>query len=197
MSDVEVGIMVGFMTIVSQSGAYATNILEIGCFQGRSTSAFATLANTKVWCVDNFRGPTDEPEYSGLRATFEANIQKTGAHRRVIVKEGDSVEVMKTLPPEFFDLILIDADHSQEAVQADTRAAWPLLKEGGYMFFDDINRPSVTAGLRDAFVDLGFGPQLSIYTATHKLGFVRKVGGAPKTCLDYLPAHFKDVKTIK
>jgi len=39
--------------------------------------------------------------------------------------------------PGQFDVIYVDAVHTRDAVYTDAMAAWPLLKNGGLMLFDD------------------------------------------------------------
>ena len=37
-----------------------------------------------------------------------------------------------------FDIVYIDADHSRSAVLADSVMAWPLLRTGGLLIWDDL-----------------------------------------------------------
>ena len=49
---------------------------------------------------------------------------------------GESFFTLREIDAEF-DFIYIDSDHSPTAVLADAVLAWPLLKVGGVMIFDD------------------------------------------------------------
>lgn len=177
MHDVELAVLVGFVIATD-----ADRVLEIGSYKGRTTSALLNHTPGSITTVDNFKGPTDEPEVIGLRAEFDRNVPK---HPRLKVLVGDSAKVMADLGSEGydFDLILIDGDHRTPGVRADVVAAWPLLRENGYMFFDDIDWDSVLQGIGEAFMELGLisGPDAPpfIFKTTNKLGYCRKVGGKP------------------
>lgn len=51
--------------------------------------------------------------------------------------DGDSKVTVPTLT-ETFDLITVDGDHSAEGAMTDLRQAWPLLRVGGLLAFDDV-----------------------------------------------------------
>ncbi len=65
--------------------------------------------------------------------------------------EGNSHEVLKTLI-ETFAFITIDGDHTYKGAEQDLEEAWPLLNQGGLLFFDDIFHPAHL--YLDACVDL-------------------------------------------
>jgi predicted O-methyltransferase YrrM len=48
-------------------------------------------------------------------------------------------------------LIYIDGSHEYEDVKADCRNYWPLLQEGGVMFGDDFDWPTVAQAVREEF----------------------------------------------
>jgi len=112
------------------SGARNLDFLEVGCYEGMSTCWF--LENVlyhetcTLTCVDiAYQGP------------FDFNINSSGHGHKVNKLTGDSVAVLARLPHQAFDFIYVDADHDHDAVLADTAAAWPLLKPGGVIVFDD------------------------------------------------------------
>lgn len=192
MLDVEVAILVGFATIVAEGrrpSDPAFEILEVGCLKGRTTSALLHVPGACVTVIDDFKGPRDMPEAErqNLRAAFIRNLEQcSGVTAGEIdlglrVLEGDSVLMMAKLlaEPQSFDLILVDADHTAESVERDARAAWSLLAEGGYLFFDDIDWRTVRDGIHAWTSSVGF-PN-AIHAATPKLGYMRKVGGRAVT----------------
>jgi predicted O-methyltransferase YrrM len=126
------------------------NFLEVGSFEGRSAcwllQNILTHETSKLVCVDVF----DEEESQGLYDTnnlnsasmskeqrFEHNVCQTGARHRVEKIKGRSQEVLRFLQSSFYDFIYLDASHIAKDVLEDAVYAWPLLKEGGIMTFDD------------------------------------------------------------
>lgn len=55
----------------------------------------------------------------------------------VTVHEGDSSELIGSMPDGYFDWIYIDGDHLYEGVKRDILAAAPKVKEGGLLVFND------------------------------------------------------------
>lgn len=51
--------------------------------------------------------------------------------------DGDSKYMIPTLN-EKFDLILVDGDHSYKGAYTDLQNTWKLLKDSGFLVFDDI-----------------------------------------------------------
>jgi hypothetical protein len=64
--------------------------------------------------------------------------------RRVFL-DGNSRDTIPALMPEradFFDMVLVDGDHSAEGAKADLANVWPLVKPGGVILFHDICHPA-------------------------------------------------------
>lgn len=62
------------------------------------------------------------------------------ADPRVQRHEGLSVTFLQSCADASFDMIYVDADHGYEAVCADIAAAFPKVKPGGYLAFNDFAR---------------------------------------------------------
>jgi|GEM_PF-1604755 len=115
--------------------------LEIGVFEGRSAiwlleHILTHPASTLTW-VDTFQG---SPEHVGrdlsqLEVRFRANIARFGGKATGHV--GRSQDVLRGLNGEQFNLIYIDGSHEAADVLADAVLAWPLLRPGGLLGFDD------------------------------------------------------------
>lgn len=59
--------------------------------------------------------------------------------------DGDSKQTIPTLGSEYnnyFDLVLVDGDHSYDGGMADLQNVWNLCKSGGILLFDDITHPA-------------------------------------------------------
>lgn len=124
---------------------HPSNYLEIGVRRGRSMAMVATI------CPDCDIVGFDlwAPDYAGMSSPgpdfVRAEIKKLGHSGRMELISGDS---HKTLPrffskhhDAFFDLIIVDGDHSKKGAERDLRDVLPRLKVGGIIIFDDICHP--------------------------------------------------------
>lgn len=123
-----------------------TMMLEIGSFQGRSAiwslQNILTHPESLIYCCDTFEGSREhnDNERHDLFNIFQNNIQPFSD--KVIILKGYSSECLKAQDfsekhREFFDIIYIDGDHRSRSVLEDAILAFPLLKSGGIMIFDD------------------------------------------------------------
>jgi predicted O-methyltransferase YrrM len=115
--------------------------LEIGVFEGRSTvwllDHVLTHPEASLTWIDTFQGGAEHQgtDLTGLEARFRANTAKYGPKVRGHV--GASRDVLRTLSGERFDLVYIDGSHESADVLSDAVLAWPLVKPGGLVGFDD------------------------------------------------------------
>jgi predicted O-methyltransferase YrrM len=116
-----------------------THWLEIGSHEGRS--AIWTMDNvlkhprSHITCVD----PWMKDEFEGR---FDSNIAAAMEHLRrsqgfVVKRKGFSDRVMRTMDYATVDVAYIDGDHQGKSALADAVHAWPLIKTGGHLIFDD------------------------------------------------------------
>lgn len=111
--------------------------LELGSYEGRSAiwtlDHILTHPESSIVCVDIFKG--------AYEANFDANI---GAHPRAKSVYKMKMSCYKALvelawfheDPQF-DAVYVDADHQAKAALTEAAMAWPMLKKGGFMIFDD------------------------------------------------------------
>lgn len=124
------------------------NFLEIGSFEGRS--AVWTMENMMrpgdwITCIDTWEGGEEhtKEQMSGTFERFRNNMD-----RAVMKNPGASYGWLKEPStealagflgdgPNEFHFIYIDGSHVAKDVMTDACMAWPLLKKGGIMVFDD------------------------------------------------------------
>ncbi len=115
--------------------------LEIGTYQGRSCLwVLENVSNLEsITCIDTFEGSIEHStrQKSNLFSIFTDNIK--GYEDKVIINRGFSRDVLKTLKQEY-DFIYVDGSHEPHDVITDAVLAFDLLKEDGYMIFDDFGR---------------------------------------------------------
>jgi len=102
--------------------AKGKDVLEVGCFQGRSTVALAQTAR-HVTSVDYFHGDDytasvghiDSPEVR--KKVMQAWVENTEPfEKKCSLLMGDMYNILPLLKPLDFQLIFYDADHTAEAV---------------------------------------------------------------------------------
>jgi predicted O-methyltransferase YrrM len=116
----------------------AKRILEIGCFEGRSTLWFLEQApKACVTCVDSFKGGSDliGIDLTGLKERFLSNI--AGHRLRVHLYIGDSWDVCRELDSNFYDFVYVDGSHEECDVIHDALQAFRVVRPGGIVVFDD------------------------------------------------------------
>ncbi len=117
------------------AGRAGLRALEIGSFEGRSTlwlcENILTADDARIDCVDFF---APDPVYGDYHARF---LENTSAHRAKIREHaGASFDMLRKLEGPY-DIVYVDGWHSAFGALADGVMAWPLLKVGGVMIFDD------------------------------------------------------------
>ena len=118
--------------------------LEIGSFEGRSmvwTVENLMEDGSTLICVDTWAGSAEHhsQDMAKVEERFDHNqalLSDRYPDRRVIKVKGSSYSVLKTQNPGF-DMIYVDGSHHGLDVMTDACLAWPLLKDGGFLVFDD------------------------------------------------------------
>jgi SAM-dependent methyltransferase len=130
-------------------------IVEVGCWEGRSTIALAqTVAPAKVIAVDTWHGSPDEPDHSrawnsdNVFETFKRNIAEhtQGNVRYHRIGWRDFFETFKQ-PVRF---IHIDAQHTYEEVRDNVLAVLPHMVDGGIICGHDGWHEPVLRGAHEA-----------------------------------------------
>lgn len=154
------------------------HLLEIGSFEGRSTvwlMEHMMREGDSLTCIDTWQGGEEHSseDMASVEARFDHNIAAAieRAGRRNVRKWkcssmlGLSEELQYA--KEWYSFIYIDGSHIARDVLTDACMAWPLLKSGGIMVFDDylwgeprdiLHRPKVAI---DAFTNV-FAEELNV-----------------------------------
>jgi hypothetical protein len=134
---------------------YLLTYVEIGCYAGGSAILVLQRPNTKVISID-IGYPID-------KSTVLSNIEKLNIHKNEYSYiEGNSHdlntldELKEILNNNKVDILFIDGGHSYESVQKDFFTYKSLVKEGGYIVFDDYNDYQHSPDVKKAVDDLDF-----------------------------------------
>jgi hypothetical protein len=119
---------------------------EIGVWQGKFSRRILECSPRQLHLVDPWQFRPDLPlrGYGGKRARSQTEMDEMAAQvqelaasdPRVIVHRVPSSVFFDTTT-ELFDWIYIDGDHRYEAVLADLRGAWRVVRPGGTIAGDD------------------------------------------------------------
>jgi predicted O-methyltransferase YrrM len=166
--------------------------LEIGSYEGRSTTWIVENMmeeGGQIICIDTWEGGEEHGDKAmdEVEKNFDHNMKllKASHPKAVIGKHvGLSTNKLGGLISDeegwlgYFDFIYIDGSHIAKDVLTDACMAWPLLKQGGLMVFDDytwgsardaLHRPKIAV---DAFTNI-FGEELAMVHMGYQL-VVRK-----------------------
>jgi predicted O-methyltransferase YrrM len=171
------------------------DFLEIGSYEGRSTTWIVENMMEEegghIVCIDTWEGGEEHKaaanDMSEVEKNFDHNMGLLRAsHPKAVIGKyvGLSTNNLGGLIGdedgwlEHFDFIYIDGSHITKDVLTDACMAWPLLKKGGLMVFDDytwgpprdaLHRPKIAI---DAFTNI-FGEELEMIHMGYQL-VVRK-----------------------
>jgi predicted O-methyltransferase YrrM len=119
------------------------NYLEIGTFEGRSAlwilENVLTHPTAKLTIIDAFE------EHS--RRTFDANVKLSGEAEKFTVLSGPSIDKVRELPFNTYDLAYIDGSGKGIVMFSDLVSTWNLMKVGGVII---CSRYNITPHLRSA-----------------------------------------------
>lgn len=125
------------------------DVVEIGSWQGRSTSYLARATeqsgNGSFYAIDHFRGNVGKENFyvvgredlSDLKGNFTANMQRAGLESAVHLLDMPNQEAAQHLAGKSVRFLFIDGDHTREGVQRDVDLFFPLLVDGAIVAFDD------------------------------------------------------------
>jgi predicted O-methyltransferase YrrM len=113
----------------------AIDYIEVGVFTGNSALAVLGSGHCR-WAtlIDNFSN-THCGDLKSSRATVEYNLRDYDGIFEI--KSGDSHAVLPTIKRQF-DIGFVDGDHTIDGCSGDMAAMWPLIREDGVMFIDDM-----------------------------------------------------------
>lgn len=127
------------------------DVVEIGSWQGRSTSFLARAAkdskNGQFYAIDHFRGNSgkegsyvvDKDDLSDLKDNFLENIRKVGLEAYVKLLDMPNVEASLKFSTQQIRFLFIDGDHTADGVSKDIELFFPKLCSGAIVVFDDFS----------------------------------------------------------
>jgi predicted O-methyltransferase YrrM len=122
----------------SKSLGRPIDYIEVGVLTGNSAAAvLSTGCCRHAVLIDNF----SHPAYSDWKSSPEMVSKRLSEFKGVVeIKVGDSVTVLPTVKDKF-DIGFVDGEHNEPACLSDMEKMFPLLRENGIMFVDDLENP--------------------------------------------------------
>lgn len=140
--------------ITSYPDNYTVNYVEIGCYAGGSASLVTNRKNTNIYSID--LGNPILPEIP-IKNFNNFNIHNN--KYEYIQGNSQSHETITELKKfiDQIDVLFIDGDHTSNGVLTDFNMYSPMVKNGGFIIFDDYNdheyspevKPTVDAIVKD------------------------------------------------
>jgi predicted O-methyltransferase YrrM len=151
-------------TAMAAKAKHGMVFVEVGSWLGRSASLMAvelinTGMNVEFCCVDPWidGGPDlrDTTYFTDLKKpvyeTFIDNIRPV--RHQITPMRMTSVEAATKFADQSVDFLMLDGDHSYEAVKADLDAWLPKMKPRGVIAGDDYLWPGVNRAFDERFGD--------------------------------------------
>jgi len=170
------------------------DIVEIGCFAGRGTrflcDALVNMGktNVKVHVIDTFEGSGEEHsevDCSQMYGLFTKHLQDhiDSGMVQINVNRSDNQQLINSFDDKSVAAVIVDGDHTYDAVADDIINWWPKVKDEGILVGDDINWNSVKEGAFKGFARHGID-QINIITGTEN--WYAKVKSPTKNFKDLL-----------
>ncbi len=128
--------------------------LEIGVLCGYNVLSverlYASHPDSILVCVDPWLDYGEYPEYKGKITTYYDYFCQNTEHikDKLEVHRKFSYDALQVLEDNSFDIIYIDGNHESKYVLEDAVIAFRKLKVGGWLIFDDYERPEVMPSVR-------------------------------------------------
>lgn len=137
-----------------------SRFVELGCLLGKSTNFLASRLKEhnkkfEFHVVDTFQGTIGEHDH--MKNFYEEFLDNC----KHLIDEGwitkvhkmRTDEAVKLFEDEYFDAVMVDADHKYESVVEDVVNWLPKIKKTGVMFGDDFYMKSVEYGCKQGLFE--------------------------------------------
>jgi predicted O-methyltransferase YrrM len=156
--------------LATQSAKYK-NIVEVGCWMGRSTTALASGTTGTVYAVDTWEGSPEHGEI--MQSITPDNLYKAFQHHTsdipniVAIRQPSIHAASKQNWADRVDMVFLDGSHDYQSVIDDIRAWLPKIKDGGLLCGHDYNYcPGVKRAVDEILPEAKVIPDTDIWAVT-------------------------------
>lgn len=141
------------------------NIVEVGCYLGRSTRALADNTPGRVVAIDDWFGPRDYEldNRESIYEAFLANMNGLIESAKVIALRQDHAKEPPKRLIEFADMVFIDGSHEYEHVARDIAMWKEKVPSGGLICGHDFHLPGVQKAVMELLPSFSIAPETSIW----------------------------------
>lgn len=115
--------------------------IQVGVFAGHASEwllkNILTDQSSKLLDIDTWEGSDEHTDIDFVTVHKEYLDRVVTKFANIYSVMADSAMYLPHLKKDYSDFIYIDGDHRALAVISDAENAWPLLKSGGILAFDD------------------------------------------------------------
>jgi predicted O-methyltransferase YrrM len=115
--------------------------IQVGVFAGHASKwlldNILTDQSSKLLDIDTWEGSDEHTDIDFVAVHKEYLDRVVTKYANIYAVMADSAMYLPHLKKDYSDFIYIDGDHRALAVITDAENAWPLLKSGGILAFDD------------------------------------------------------------
>ena len=117
------------LTYLAECAQKSKEIVEIGCYKGRSANAIAPHTNGILTCVDIWSESGTDGWY------YDVFMENTKEYKNIVPVNHSSIYAARMFQGlgKTFDMIFIDAAHDEYNFPLDIVAWRPLLRPGGIL----------------------------------------------------------------
>lgn len=146
------------------------SVLELGCDRGVSTEVFLLMCDSVVavdpgdWSrLSNYpeTGPGLDLPQADIR--YQAFLSRCSEYPNFKAVRDFSEDALPKMAPQSFDLVYIDAVHIYQPFIDDVHAAFPLVKDGGWIAGHDYFHPDNDTNIIKAVNEI-FGKPLKVFS---------------------------------
>ncbi len=128
------------------------DVVEIGSWQGRSTSFLARAVkcsgNGKFYAIDHFKGNVGKEHHYAVGKHDLSDLEKNFLQNMKALELSDSVNLLNMTNEQAEErlrdvrirFLFIDGDHTKAGVEKDIALFFPKLMPGSIVVFDDFSR---------------------------------------------------------
>ena len=120
-------------------------VAEIGIWRSRMLRRILNKYKdiiTQYWAIDIWEPNDSHKKYQRTskedwNSLYLKACKLMSSFSQLHVVKAFSLDASKLFPPDYFDLVLIDADHRYEAVLSDIKVWLPLIRNNGFLVGHD------------------------------------------------------------
>jgi predicted O-methyltransferase YrrM len=139
------------------AGRSGLRFLQIGAYTGDATvwlfEHVLTGDDVVLTDVDTWQGSEEVAhasiDFSDVERVYDERTRGFAASGRLVKFNGTSLSFFQSAGNDLYDFIYIDGDHTTYGVLNDAVHAYPLLRDGGLLAFDDYKWQSGKGRLYD------------------------------------------------